>query len=385
MTRSERIEAGGPLSSIGRFPAGVLAGILVAGLCASAPARARSVIKKELSVPATGIESVTIVHPLGKLTVRGWDRPRVLMKAIKRGPDEVTARRLRVKGDVQNGQIRVETRVLMKAALPVGRRLHSRSLALRKQLRQLFAQPKPWSAKVREDIRRVQRALLGVYRAAAELSAGTKVASGRAVPIEGASLELTVYVPRRITVKATTRSGDIDVADLQGNVTLRSQQGRIFAHNVRGTLRTSSDRGRQFISKIRGPVDVDGYDGDLRLRSVRGAHVTARLLRGSISAREIQAPVVRFSTTEGGITLTATISRHGRLEVKTRRGDIDVRVRKSPRYRFRLRTKHGSIRLPGDAQLTRSTAGSRAGKRGQGGEGEARLDLLSVYGDVVLR
>jgi DUF4097 and DUF4098 domain-containing protein YvlB len=203
------------------------------------------------------------------------------------------------------------------------------------------------------------------------------------VPIKGASLELTVYVPRRVTVKATTRSGDIDVADLRGNVTLRSQQGRIFAHNVRGTLRTSSDRGRQFISKVRGPVDVDGYDGDLRLRAVRGAHVKARLLRGSISAREIYAPLVRFSTTQGGITLTATISRQGRLEVKTRRGDIEVRIRKPPRYRFRLRSKHGSIRLPGGAQLTQSTAGVRAGSRGQGGA--ARLDLLSVYGDVILR
>ena len=351
-------------------------------LAASTPAWARVTLHKTLEVQAPGVKMVVVEHPLGALTVRGWSRQTVLMKAAKRGPDEDTARRLRVHGELREGKLIIETRALMPGALPLGRKLQDRSMHLRQELSRLLGTSKPWSAEVRAEIGRVNEELMKVFKAAFGLSSGATQEYGSAVCPKDAELELTVYLPRGVRLEAKTLRGDIDAADLDGAVTLHSRHGRIFARNLAGGLHTRSDQGPQFLSTLRGVVDVDGLDGDLQLRGVRGERVVARLVKGAIVARGIESNLIRLSTARGGVTLRAVISLGGIVEASALQGNIDVHLEAPQGFQFEVRAAKGILSAPG---LEPSGLGGGGAGRGIVGKGSGRVNLRTHRGDLKLR
>ncbi len=368
-------------------------GLLVGALQASDAVAQGSPVKITKSVDVGTrlfqLRKVKIDQPLGALRIRGWDRKLVRIRAVKRGPSAATVRRLKVHADINkggSGLISIRTGVLMKVPQSSDPRRAARLMArvqkLRRALALLRQRPKPWSGRDRRQIRLLWKKLLATIASIQETVTSKLVARLRSVPIKGASLELTLLVPRGVAVEGRTSKGDIDVADLRGDVTLVARQGRIFARNVRGAVTTRTDTGHQYLSSIRGAVSVKATEGDLRLRSIRGAQVLARLVRGQIIGHDISTPLVRFTTTEGSVTITATLKPGGRIEVRTRKGDIDVRVLGRTGFRYRVETGRGRMLLPGGVRLSGPSAKRRSGKRGRGG---GRVSLHTVYGTVSLR
>jgi hypothetical protein len=358
---------------------------------ARARARTMKVTKTaDVSTRLFKLKKVIVDHPLGQLRIRGWDKRMVRIRAVKRGPDADTVRRLKVHANINkggSGYIEIRTGVLMKVRKPKDprqtMRLFKRAQKIRTALEQLEKQPKPWTAHNRQQIRKLYQQLIATVRSVQEAVSSKLVARLRAVPIKGASLQLTLYVPRHVTIEGKTTKGDIDVANLRGPVTLSSRRGRIYARNVKGAVSTRTDKGHQYLSSIRGAVSVNAYEGDVRLRSVRGAHILATLVRGQIIGHGLNAPLVRLTTTQGNITVTATLKANGRLVIRTRRGNIDVRL-VPPRtgFRMRLETQHGRLNLPRGAR-THGTSPLR--QHGHYGRGGGFVDLRTVYGTVKLR
>jgi hypothetical protein len=362
---------------------------------AGGPARARSVkLTKtaDVSTRLFKLKRVSVDHPLGELRIRGWDKRLVRIQAVKQGPDAGTVRRLKVHVDVNKsgpGRMEIRTGVLMKVPQPKNARRTQRLMLKAQKIRtarlQLMKQPKPWTAQTREQIRKLGRELLATVRALQEDVSSKLVAKLRSVPIKGASLELTLFVPRGIILVGKTTQGDIDVAELRGPVTLTSRRGRIFARDVRGAVSTRTDEGHQYLSSIRGAVSVNATTGDLRLRSVRGPRILATLINGHIIGHGLNAPLVRFTTTQGNVTVTATLRANGRLEVRTRRGDIDVRFLPRVGFRMLVQTRHGRLDLPRGAVTRGSSPLHQRGRYGRYGRGTGVVDLRTVYGNVKLR
>lgn len=335
------------------------------------------------------LKKVTVDHPLGHLRIRGWDKQLVRIRAVKLGPDAATVRRLKVHANINkggNGRIEIRTGVLMKVRKPKDprqtERLIKRATKIRIALAQLKKQPKPWTTRNRQQIRKLYKERNATMRALLDAVSSKLVARLRAVPIKGASLQLTVYVPRHVIVEGKTTKGDIDVANLRGPVTLSSRRGRIYARNVKGAVSTRTDKGHQYLSSIRGSVSVNAYEGDLRLRSIRGASIHATLVRGQIIAHGLNAPLVRLTTTQGNITVTATLKANGRLVVRTRRGNIDVRLFPRVGYRLRVETRHGRLDLP---RTARTHGSSPLRQRGRYGRGGGFVNLRAIYGTIKLR
>jgi len=366
-----------------------LVGVVV---IASGTARARSVkVTKTADVDTRlfTLKKVTVDHPLGQLRIRGWDKRLVRISAVKLGPDDGTVRRLKVHANINkggSGSVEIRTGVLMKVRQQKDPRrtlrLVRRAKKIRTALSQLKRQPKPWTARNRQQIRKLYKGLLGTVRSLNEAVSSKLVARLRAVPIKGASLQLTLFVPRGVVVEGKTTKGDIDVANLRGPVTLFSRRGRIYARNVRGAVSTRTDKGHQYLSSIRGSVSANAYEGDLRLRSVRGAQILASLVRGHIIGHSLDAPLVRLTTTQGNVTVTATLKANGRLVVHTRRGNIDVRILPSAGYRLRAQTWHGRLNL---RRAARTHGKSPLRQRGVYGRGGGFVDLRAVFGNVKLR
>lgn len=379
-------------SNTWRRVASVVATLVSGLLLVGGTARARSVkVTKSIDVGTRlfSLKKVTVDHPLGQLRIRGWDKKLVRISAVKKAPDGATIRRLKVHVNINkngNGLIEIRTGVLMKVHSARDPRQASRLVArgrkIETELSQLRRQPKPWSTRVRRQIRKLFKERLALFRSLREAVTSKLVAKLRAVPIKGASLQLTLHIPRRVIVEGRTSKGDIDVADLRGPVTLRSRRGQIYARNVKGAVSTRTDKGHQFLSSIRGSVSANSTDGDLRLRSIRGAHILANLVRGNIIGYGLVAPLIRLTTTQGKITVTATLKANGRFEVRTRRGDIDVRLASQAGYRLRAETRNGTLNLPRRIQLR---GASLLKKRGQYGLGRGEVDLRTVHGTVTLR
>ncbi len=382
MTRSSPMVSG--LRAMGAF--------MVVLLAAGSTAQARGVTVTKIADVDTRLfklKEVTVDHPLGQLRIRGWDKPMVRIRAVKLAPDGVTVRRLKVHANINNGgngRVEIRTGVLMKVRRSKDPRktlrLIKRAHGIRVALAQLKKQPKPWTTRNRQQIRKLYKEQLATIRALQDAVSSKLVAKLRAVPIKGASLQLTVFVPRHVTIVGKTTKGDIDVANLKGAVTLSARHGRIYARNVKGTVSTRTDNGHQYLSAIRGAVRVNAYQGDLRLRSVRGAHILVNLVRGKIFGNGLNAPLVRLTTTQGNVTVTATLKANGRFFVRTRRGDIDVRVVPATGFRICAETRHGRLNLP---RTARTHGVSPLHQRGRYGRGGGLVDLRTVYGTVTLR
>lgn len=366
-----------------------MATLVGALVCVPGTAQARSVkLTKtaDVSTRLFKLKKVTVDHPLGKLRIRGWDKQLVRIRAVKKGPDDATVRRLKVHANINkngSGSIEIRTGVLMNVRKQKDPRLTLRLVKkISIALGQLKKQPKPWTTQNRQQIRKLLRERNALMRALQEVVTSKLVAKLRAVPIKGASLQLTLFVPRSVVVEGKTTKGDIDVANLRGPVTLSSRRGRIYARNVKGAVSTRTDKGHQYLSSIRGTVSANAYEGDLQLRSVRGAHILATLVRGNIIGHGLNAPLVRLTTTQGDVTVTATLKASGRIVVRTRRGKIDVRVVPRSGFRFRVQTHHGRVSLPRAAHSRGTSPLRRSGRYGRGG---GFVDLRTVYGNVKLR
>jgi hypothetical protein len=358
--------------------------VVALGLAVARPAVAGVSVVKELEFgDLPGLREVVIDHPLGALVIRGVARAGVRIRALKSASDLDTTDRLRVLGTMDKGRLDIRTRVLMPAGARVAAGRAQELQATRNALARLSARPTPWSEETRAEYRRLSTELYNLLRTSVKAATAPAADELQAVPLQGATLTLTVHVPSGVTVVARTFSGDIDVADLRGPVSATTVRGKIYARNVVGAVRTRSDRGNQYLTQIRGTLEADATFGDLQLQGITGDLISATLVRGDIQARSVSAPLVRFTTTQGGVSVTATVTATGRLVVRTHRGTIDVRLSPAVGFRLRAETQHGRLDLPAGFRRTGAGQAGRGHGTFQGGGGG--LDLTSVYGDIRVR
>lgn len=194
-------------------------------------------------VPAPGVEKVVIVQPLGRLTVRGWDRHEVRIAATKRAPDRAGLDRLRVRVDLKGGRLEIATGVRVGEALL----------------------PMPTDA--------------------------------------GYVIDLAVDTPIAVQIEASTFDGDLDAIGLRAGVVLSTTGGAIHATDIDGSVHATATRGRQRLAAIRGDVDADVLSGALELDSIEGAVLHATVVSGPVAARRIHSRVVQLVAARGDIQL----------------------------------------------------------------------------------
>jgi hypothetical protein len=194
-------------------------------------------------VPAPGVEQVVVEQPLGRLTVRGWDRPEVRIAATKHAPDHNGLDRLRVRVELKDGRVEIATGVRVGDVL-------------------------------------------------------------RTVPASGGyTIDLAVDAPAGAQIRARTFDGDLDAVGLRAGAELSSTGGAIYATDIDGTVHSNATRGRQRLAAIRGDVEADGLRGDVELDSIEGALMRASVVEGAVVARRIRSGAVEIVVVRGDIDL----------------------------------------------------------------------------------
>ncbi|MDZ4799052.1 MAG: DUF4097 family beta strand repeat-containing protein [Bryobacteraceae bacterium] len=172
--------------------------------------------------------------------------------------------------------------------------------------------------------------------------------------------DLDITVPQEARIEAHGRRGDFDVTDVNGDVSINSDNAGVRLQNLGGNVRVdlrASDVVRAI--QVKGDVEVRGTGNDVELESIGGQVTVGGNYYGDLQFRSIAKPV-KF---EGGLKSRGTEWRVEACpgQVRMSRGNLSMEDVAGP-VTVRSKTK--------DVQVTRFTGG---------------LDLQVDRGDLEIR
>lgn len=131
-----------------------------------------------------------------------------------------------------------------------------------------------------------------------------------------------------VNLKAETKSGKINVKDLQGSAKLKTKSASIAVANIIGDVSTSSKGGAQTVSQIKGNASIVSYGGELIIEGVEG-NCSAETTDGALTLKNINGDI-RMKTNSGSMKLSdakgniTTLSGTGSLNFFNVMGVFDV-------------------------------------------------------------
>ena len=168
-------------------------------------------------------------------------------------------------------------------------------------------------------------------------------------------------------VEAHSVSGDVEVIDATGRVTVESVSGDASAQNVGAGVKASTVSGELNLSNVTGDVDANTVSGDITLDGVKSSFV-------------------RTNSTSGDVHFSGTLDPKGRYEFNSHSGDIEIAV---PGGGATLDVHTFSGDVDSDFPMT-LLPGTRSGERGKGmqftiGGGGARISAQTFSGDITIQ
>jgi hypothetical protein len=151
-------------------------------------------------------------------------------------------------------------------------------------------------------------------------------------------VKYVVSVPRRFQVDLLTSGGDIDLADLDGEVLARTSGGDITIGNTGGNVTAKTSGGDVKVRGASGTLKVGSSGGDIDIDNANG-EVEARTSGGDIEIRRAGANVLARSS-GGGIHIDEA---YGAIDASTSGGSIEARFSRQPNADSRLVTSGGGI------------------------------------------
>lgn len=206
------------------------------------------------------------------------------------------------------------------------------------------------------------------------------------------SADLEVTVPRGASVETRGRYGDVEVSDLNGDVSVTSDNAGVRLQNIGGKVKVDTRRSDIIrASDVKGDLELKGRGRDIELENVAGQVTINGSYSGETTMRKLAKPV-RFesSMTEFRVeripgelqlslsTLTAnnvvgpmTVKAKSKdvrltdvaesLDLDIDRGDVEIRQSKLPLAKIGVKVHSGDIELalPQQAKFTLTASTDR--------------------------
>lgn len=245
----------------------------------------------------------------------------------------------------------------------------------------------------------------------------------RATGDQRVSADIEITVPRGSSIECRGRYGDFDVSEVAGKVEVDSDNAGVRVQNIGGELRVDlrrsdivraigvkgavsvkANKGQDVeLENISGPVNVEGsYSGEVQFRNLTKPlkyqtdhtelHVEKvpgelRLALGDLTGNNITGPLrlsanrsrdvelsnytdaVEITLERGDVTLRPGKGALGKMDVKTRSGNIELAIPPNSRFEISAKTEHGSVENEYGEALTAQNddrGGTLSGKVGTG-------------------
>jgi DUF4097 and DUF4098 domain-containing protein YvlB len=212
------------------------------------------------------------------------------------------------------------------------------------------------------------------------------VASGRG---DKQNIKLEVKVPRYVELEPIyLRVGNINVVDLDGGVSLRSDDGNISARRVGapggGLVEVMAGSGSVNLSNINGDVLIVAISSSINVQCVKG-NVAGRVASGGIESSNVDGDV-ELNASSGYVSFTGAIHSERRYRLKVLSGNVDMNIPDRVGFTAVLTSYSGQLdtdfQFANDSQTPRRTNKRVVGKYG---DGSGRIELDSFNGHVSLR
>lgn len=214
-----------------------------------------------------------------------------------------------------------------------------------------------------------------------------------------AAARLQISMPAGQKVRVYLGVGAVDVANVNGSLSVDVASASITSHDTRGALSLDTGSGDIEVTGHDGALNVDTGSGDIVVATQKNGELHIDTGSGSVRASGITATVLKIDTGSGDIRLgDATASRasletgSGSIEarfltaiddlaVETGSGDVTLRLPEGLNVTVDLETSSGDLTLDFPVQLIRKEENSL---RGRIGEGKGRIAVESGSGDISL-
>lgn len=189
-----------------------------------------------------------------------------------------------------------------------------------------------------------------------------------------------VHMPRDADLQIETRDGRVDLASVNGTVTVHSTDGAITASQLTGKIELQS---------VDGAINADAFKGDVRLHSTDGA-ITVTHFDGQCDASSTDGALraegrfdtLRLVTTDGGVV--AKVAEGSRMTsgwtLRTVDGSLEVSLPQDFQANINASTQDGHIHLGVPVTVQGEISKSRV--RGTLNGGGPELTLKSTDGSI---
>ena len=155
-----------------------------------------------------------------------------------------------------------------------------------------------------------------------------------------AKIHFLITVPQQYNVDLNTANSSISVANLTGDVRVKTSGGSLCFQSITGTVLGHTSGGSIEVVDVKGDVQVRTSGGSIRFGAIRG-FISGRTSGGSIKAVDCNEGIdVR---TSGGSIWLGGIGRN--VTARTSGGSIQAAMTTQPRSECSLRTSGGKIIL----------------------------------------
>ncbi len=226
-----------------------------------------------------------------------------------------------------------------------------------------------------------------------------------------ARINYVIFVPQNVKVEVYGSHGDIDVEGVAGDVKVNNKFGETRIKNIGGNITVDNSFGGIELNDIKGEVTADNSNGRIKANNIQKS-ANLETAFGAIEAENISGDLIAVS--KNGKVTAKNIN--GKTEVESYFGDVDVQdvtgnvIGKSKNGsveaenvigNIRLETNFGSIKLDSqnvkDADiyaetkfgsidtslpLNKEKSGSKAVAKGNTGNGQYRIELITSNGSI---
>lgn len=211
--------------------------------------------------------------------------------------------------------------------------------------------------------------------------------------------DLVVKIPKGQKVELFLGVGRLDVANVEGDITVDVSAAEVDVAGVTGTLNLDTGSGRVAVRDVTGDLYIDTGSGGLTLDRAKGTtlhldsgsggvtssdmdfrEIRADVGSGGLRMYRVKAPNVQAETGSGGIVLEL-LSDIQRLDVETGSGGATIRVPATVSAEVEAETGSGGFTT--DFEITTRRMG-RNHFEGRIGDGKGRIRIEAGSGSVRL-
>ena len=196
----------------------------------------------------------------------------------------------------------------------------------------------------------------------------------------------SVTAPAGTRITATTISGNVNVKNIKGDVSVEIKSGNV---NVAGAGRIPQARsisGNVTLTDISsdGLVNAGTISGNVVLERVRTSRLVVEIVSGDIRATDVAAQGAQLTSLSGTVDYSGPLARSGRYELYSHSGS--VRFVTDGAVGFELQANTFSGRITSDPAFSlQSTNLSRGTLRATIGDGSAVVVARTFSGNVAIR